>query len=47
MAHDAAGNMTRVPKPPAGWSDHFHLVYDAFNRLVEVKDSDELLCVSG
>ena len=47
VAHDAAGNMTQVPGPPAGRSDHLHLVYDAWNRLVEGKDADELLCVFG
>jgi len=37
VAHDAAGNMTTVPQP-GSWSTNFDLVYDAWNRLVEVKD---------
>ena len=37
--HDAAGNMIRVPKLD-GSGDHFHLVYDAWNRLVEVYDDN-------
>ena len=39
VAHDAAGNMIRVPKLD-GSGDHFHLVYDAWNRLVEVYDDN-------
>ena len=39
VAHDRAGNMTRIPKP-SDWSSHYHLVYDAWNRLVCVYDSD-------
>ena len=37
MAEDAAGNMTKIPKPTS-WTSHFDLTYDAWNRLVEVKD---------
>ena len=37
VAHDAAGNMTKAPKP-GNWIAHYDLVYDAWNRLVEVKD---------
>ena len=37
VGEDAAGNMTRVPKPD-NWSAHYDLKYDAWNRLVEVKD---------
>ena len=39
VAHDAAGNMIRVPKLD-GSGDHFHLVYDAWNRLVKVYDDN-------
>ena len=37
VAHDASGNMTIVPKPGNSVA-HYNLVYDAWNRLVEVKD---------
>ena len=37
VAHDAAGNMTKLPQP-GSWSSHYDLIYDAWNRLVEVKD---------
>jgi len=37
VAHDLAGNMTRVPKPD-DWSAHYDLTYDAWNRLVKVED---------
>ena len=36
-AHDAAGNMTKVPKPTS-WTAHYDLKYDAWNRRTEVKD---------
>ncbi len=36
LAHDAAGNMTKVPQP-ANWAANYDLVYDAWNRLVAVK----------
>ena len=39
--HDAAGNMTTVPKP-AGPASEFTLKYDAWNRLVEVRDGGNL-----
>jgi len=41
VAHDRAGNMIRIPKPE-DWSDHYHLEYDAWNRLVSVADSDDV-----
>ena len=37
VAHDMAGNMTKLPKP-ASWSAHYDLVFDAWNRLVSVVD---------
>jgi RHS repeat-associated protein len=37
VAEDAAGNMTKIPKS-TNWSAAFDLKYDAWNRLVEVKD---------
>ena len=37
VAHDAAGNMTKVPTP-VGWSAHYDLTWDAWNRLVKVAD---------
>ncbi len=37
-AHDAAGNMTTVPKP-SSLANGYTCTYDAWNRLVEVKDS--------
>jgi len=40
IAHDRCGNMTRIPKPD-DWSDHFHLEYDGWNRLVRVLDADD------
>jgi RHS repeat-associated protein len=36
--YDAAGNMIVTPKP--GASGHFHLQYDAWNRLTKVFDAD-------
>ena len=35
--HDRNGNMTRVPQPES-WPSTFTLTYDAWNRLVSVKD---------
>ncbi|MFO0425215.1 MAG: RHS repeat domain-containing protein, partial [Planctomyces sp.] len=35
--HDAAGNMTKTPKPGI-WSSHYDLTWDAWNRLVKVAD---------
>ena len=46
VAHDVAGNMTRAPKP-SDWADHYHLVYDAWNRLVTVYDADGTTLVAG
>ncbi len=46
VAHDVAGNMIRAPKPD-DWDDHYHLVYDAWNRLVTVYDSDGETLVAG
>ena len=37
IAHDAAGNMTTVPKP-TNWSGHNDVTWDAWNRLVKVAD---------
>ncbi len=37
VAEDAAGNMTRAPKP-GSWSSAHDLKCDAWNRVVEVKD---------
>ena len=45
VAEDAAGNMTRIPKPGV-WNDHLHLVYDAWNRLVEVRAADDSTLVA-
>ena len=43
IAHDATGNMTKLPQPD-DWSDHYHLTYDAWNRLVKVEETvDEQL----
>jgi RHS repeat-associated protein len=39
VAHDALGNMTRIPKPSALGS-RYACVWDAWNRLVEVKETD-------
>ena len=39
VLHDAAGNMITVPKP-SDWSSHYHLTWDAWNRLVNVFDAD-------
>ena len=40
--HDAAGNMTSLPMPYAPTSS-FSVKYDAWNRLVEVKDAGQLV----
>jgi RHS repeat-associated protein len=37
VAHDRAGNMTRVPKP-GEWGAHYELAWDPWDRLVEVFD---------
>jgi RHS repeat-associated protein len=39
VAHDAMGNMTRIPKPSA-LASRYACVWDAWNRLVEVKETD-------
>ena len=43
--HDAAGNMTKCPKPKvaneaADETSRLHLVYDAWNRLTRVYDDN-------
>jgi len=41
LAHDPAGNMTLCPPPADGdWDEALKLVWDAWNRLVEVRSSD-------
>ncbi len=43
IAHDAAGNMIRLPKLD-GSGEHFHVKYDAWNRVVEIyNDNGETL----
>jgi RHS repeat-associated protein len=42
VAHDESGNMIKLPKPD-NWSAHFDLKYDAWNRLVEVKDGSNVV----
>jgi YD repeat-containing protein len=37
VAHDAAGNMTKVPKPTS-WSASYSLTWDAWDRLVKAVD---------
>jgi RHS repeat-associated protein len=37
-SHDAAGNMTEIPQPTDPTLSSYLLSYDAWNRLVEVKD---------
>ncbi len=46
VAHDRAGNIIRAPKP-SNWADHYHLEYDAWNRLVTVFDADGETLVAG
>lgn len=36
LAHDAAGNMTKIPVR-GNWAAHYYLTYDAWNRLIKVK----------
>jgi hypothetical protein len=36
VAHDAAGNMTKVPVP-GSWNSHYDLTWDVWNRLVKVE----------
>jgi YD repeat-containing protein len=40
--HDRAGNMTTIPKP-ANLADGLTAIYDAWNRLVEVKDGQTVM----
>jgi hypothetical protein len=40
LAHDAAGNMTRVPVPGSETSHHFLTTYDAWNRQATVRTDD-------
>ena len=40
--HDRAGNMTTIPKP-ANLADGLTATYDAWNRLVEVKDGQTVI----
>jgi RHS repeat-associated protein len=42
VAHDAAGNMSKLPTP-ASWSAHFDLTWDSWNRLVKVADGANTL----
>ncbi len=44
--HDRVGNMVRAPKPD-NWNSHYHLEYDAWNRLVTVYDATETYLVAG
>ncbi len=44
--HDAAGNMTTVPKP-SSLTNGLTLKYDAWNRLVEAKDGQTVLSCSS
>ena len=44
-ANDANGNMTKVLKP-SSWSAAFNLVYDAWNRLVTVKDTNNTTLIA-
>ncbi len=46
VAHDRSGNIIRAPKP-SDWSSHYHLEYDAWNRLVTVFDADGTTLVAG
>jgi YD repeat-containing protein len=41
-SHDANGNMTKCVKPST-WAASFNLVYDAWNRLVTVKDGSTVV----
>jgi RHS repeat-associated protein len=42
VAHDRAGNMIKCPKPGT-WEAAYDLKYDAWNRLVEVKEGTTVL----
>jgi len=41
-AHDRASNMTTIPSP-ANLPDGLTAIYDAWNRLVEVKDGQTVI----
>src|SRR5690606_2928361 len=44
IAYDASGNATRLPPDADGdWLAPLTLVWDAWNRLVEVRDADEAM----
>ncbi|MCL2118102.1 MAG: RHS repeat protein [Planctomycetaceae bacterium] len=42
VANDANGNMTKVVKPD-NWGANFTLIYDAWNRLVQIRMVQRLL----
>ena len=46
IAHDLAGNMTRVPKLD-GSGEHFHIEYDAWNRMVAVLEENGTTLVAS
>jgi hypothetical protein len=46
VSSDKNGNMTKVPKSD-NWSSAFNLVYDAWNRLVKVYDSNGTTLIAG
>ena len=46
VEHDAAGNMTRIPKQ-APWNKYYTCIWDAWNRLVEVFEGANLAVRSG
>ena len=46
VANDANGNMMKVVKPD-NWSAAYTLVYDAWNRLVQVKDGATVVATYG
>jgi RHS repeat-associated protein len=45
VAYDAAGNMIVTPQPDSP-ATHFHCIYDAWNRLVEVRAADNSTVVA-
>jgi hypothetical protein len=45
IANDKNGNMTKVPKPD-NWASNYNLVYDAWNRLVKVYDTNRTTLVA-
>ncbi len=42
IGHDAAGNMTTIPKPN-DWLSHYDLTWDAWHRLVQVTDGVDVV----